>query len=295
MADELNKTHPLGFEFNQSKLAPFYQKPVPFTPGEVLFWNDPHISQQMLAFHLNPETDLASRKAETIETCVAWIIKTLGMKPGDAVLDLGCGPGLYAAKLARRGLAVSGVDISQASIAYARSFAVEHKLRINYRCQDYLTLTDENHFDVVLLIYGDYCTFSLDDRQRLLGVVGRALRPGGHFVLDVSTRVHRAKHGLKENCYISEGGFWRPGPHLVLELGFDYPEEAIWLDQYTIVEKNGEMTVYRNWFQDYDRESITAELAASGFDVLSVWGDLTGLPYVEDGEWIGVVAKRVSD
>ena len=114
-------------------------------------------------------------------------------------------------------------------------------------------------------------------------------------MLDVTTRVHRAKYGLNENCYTSEGGFWHPGTHLVLELGFGYPEDAIWLDQYVIVEESGVISVYRNWFQDYNREEITAELAVGGFDVLSVWADLTGTPYREDGEWLGVVAKWISD
>lgn len=65
------------------------EKPAPFTPGEPVFWNDPHISSQMLAVHLDPNVDLASRKADTIDASVAWMIETLGLHSGDAVLDLG--------------------------------------------------------------------------------------------------------------------------------------------------------------------------------------------------------------
>jgi SAM-dependent methyltransferase len=270
------------------------EKPEPFTPGEPLFWNDPHISSQMLDVHLDPNVDLASRKADTIDASVAWIIETLGLGAGDAVLDLGCGPGLYAARLAQRSLVVTGVDYSQHSIIYARNFAAEHGLSIDYRYQNYLNLEEENLFDAVLLIFGDYCTFPIEDRLKLLGNVHRALRPGGHFILDVSTRVLRDKHGLKNGWYVSQGGFWRPGPHLVLESSFDYPQQAIWLDQYIIIEPSGKMTVYRNWFQDYDRSSIIAELATGGFDVQTMWGDLTGSPFNQEGEWIGLVAKRAA-
>ena len=270
------------------------EMPEPFTPGEPLFWNDPHISSQMLAVHLDPDTDLASRKADTIDASVAWIIETLNLQAGDAVLDLGCGPGLYAARLAQHGLAVSGVDYAQRSITYAREFAAKHGLAIDYHYQNYLDLEEEGHYDVVLLIFGDYCTFPLEKRLKLLGNVHRALRPGGYFILDVSTRVLRDKHGLKNGWYVSQGGFWRLGPHLVLENGFDYPQQAIWLDQYIIIEPSGKMTVYRNWFQDYDRASIIKELAEGGFDVQSVWEDLTGSPYSEEGEWIGLVAKRAT-
>jgi hypothetical protein len=79
---------------------------------------------------------------------------------------------------------------------------------------------------------------------------------------------------------------------LVLEEGFDYPEQAIYLDQFTVIEADGKVSVYRNWFQDYNRESITEELEESGFAVESFWSDLTGAPYRENTEWIGVVARK---
>lgn len=277
---------------NLSLLDTFQHKPEPFTPGEALFWADPHISAQMLNVHLDPDTDLASRKPETIDASVAWMVHTLGLAAENTVLDLGCGPGLYATRLAKHGLAVTGVDISAGSIAYAQDYAAKHGLAINYICQNYLSLTDEDQFDAALLIYGDYCTFNPEDRRRILANIYSALHPGGYCVLDVSTRVLRARHGFKNAWYASEGGFWRPGPHLVLEQGFDYPEQAIWLDQYIVVEESGAMAVYRNWFQDYYRDSITAELSAGGFEVQSLWGDLSGAPFAEDGEWIGVVARR---
>jgi len=42
-----------------SQLLGLQQKPVPFTPGELLFWDEPHISTQMLDAHLNPDIDAA--------------------------------------------------------------------------------------------------------------------------------------------------------------------------------------------------------------------------------------------
>ncbi|MGB8645300.1 MAG: class I SAM-dependent methyltransferase, partial [Anaerolineae bacterium] len=126
-------------------------KPAVFAPGEPQFWTDPHIARQMLLFHLDPATDAASRRPETIERSTAWIVQTLGLQPGATVLDLGCGPGLYAARLAQHGLRVTGVDFSQNSIEYAAQYAAQHNLAITYRCQDYLQLQDESRFDAALL------------------------------------------------------------------------------------------------------------------------------------------------
>ena len=88
-------------------------------------------------------------------------------------------------------------------------------------------------------------------------------------------------------------GFWKPGPHVVLEEGFNYSEQSIWLDQYTVIEADGKVSVYRNWFQDYTPESITAELAQGGLAVESLWGDLTGKPHTPDSEWIGLVTGKL--
>jgi SAM-dependent methyltransferase len=277
-----------------SQLIQLQQKPDPFTPGEALFWDDPHISSQMLAAHLNPEIDAASRRPETIDRSVNWMVERLGLKPGDSILDLGCGPGLYASHFARAGLQVTGMDYSRRSIEYATNYANENKLNIHYRYQNYLELNDENQYEAAFLIYGDFCPLNPEQRSRLLENIHRALKPNGKFVLDVSTPEQRKRLGVKNGWYAPKSGFWKPGPHLVLEEGFDYPEQSIWLDQYTVVEADGKVSVYRNWFQDYTPEAIAAELSQGGFDLESLWGDLTGLPYSPESEWIGVIAHKRS-
>ena len=275
------------------QLVALQQKPAPFTPGEPLFWDDPHISKQMLDVHLNPDIEAASRKAETIDRSVPWLIQTLGLKTGASLLDLGCGPGLYASRFARAGFGVTGVDYSRRSIGYASNHAKENNLEIVYRYENYLNLTDEDQYDAAFLIYGDFCPLNPEQRSMLLKNIYRALKPNGKFVLDVSTREHRMKHGNKNGWYAAESGFWKPGPHLVLEAGFDYPEGSIWLDQYAVIEADEKISVYRNWFQDYTPESITAELVQGSFAVESIWADLTGTPYTPESEWIGVITHKL--
>jgi SAM-dependent methyltransferase len=282
-----------GHTLDLPALVTLQQPPTPFTPGEPLFWDDLHISAQMLAAHLDNATDAASRRPETIYLSVAWIAATPGLQPGAAVLDLGCGPGLYASRLAGKGLRVTGVDYSRRSITYASNYARQHELDITYRYQNYLELGDDNHYDAALLIYGDFCPLSPEQRAALLRNVHRALKPGGRFVLDVSTRECRKHHSGRNAWRALESGFWKPGPHLLLEDGFDYPAQSIWLDQAIVIEADGKISVYRMWFQDYTPESITAEMEAGGFAVESLWGDLTGMPYTADSEWIGLVTRKI--
>lgn len=275
-----------------SDLIKLQEKPAPFTPGELLFWDDPHISAHMMAAHLDPDSEAASRPPQIIDRSVKWMIETLALRAGDCVLDLGCGPGLYASRFARAGLKVTGVDYSRRSIQYAKTYAQENNLAITYRYENYLELGDENQYDAAFLIYGDFCPLNPEQRSKLLANVYRALKPDGRFVLDVTTREHRRKHGNRNGWRALETGFWKAGPHLLLEEGFDYPEQSLWLDQYTVVEADRKISVYRNWFQDYTPETITAELEQGGFRTKSIWSDLAGTDYTPGSEWIGVITEK---
>jgi SAM-dependent methyltransferase len=279
---------------NFTLLKQWTEPPARFTPGEPLFWDDPYISEQLLAAHLNPDVEAASRSPRIIDRAIQWMITTLGLRPGQSVIDLGCGPGLYAIRLAQRGLHVTGVDYSRRSIAYAQQSADEQKLDIRYRYQNYLTLEDAGLYDAAMLIYGDLCVMPPETQLDLLRRIHRALKPGGQFVLDVSTRQHRALHGgAKHGWYVSDGpGFWCAEPHLVLEHGFDYPEHDTWLNQYIVIRADGSAKVYRNWFLDYAPQTIRPVLEAAGFAVRGYWNDLAGTPYTPDTEWIGLLAQK---
>src|SRR5262249_48987743 len=141
----------------------------------------------MLAAHLDPERDAASRRPEQIDREVAWLVALLGLAPGQTIVDLGCGPGLYCSRLARRGLTVTGVDISPVSLAYARRQAEADRLTIDYQQLDYRAFDEPAAFDAALMICFDLGVLPDVDRDGLLDRVQRALRPGGAFVFDLFT------------------------------------------------------------------------------------------------------------
>lgn len=186
-----------------AKLMGISAKPRLFEPGEPRFWNDPHISKSMLAAHLNPHHDAASRMPEKIDSTVRHLLDSGVLTPGMKLLDLGCGPGLYAERLCRAGIHVTGLDISQRSIDYAKKHAAQSGMDIEYRCMDFFDMDYTGEFDAVIQIYGELCVFSDEMRDKLLGLIRKALRQGGAFVFDVSTRTLRMKAGLKNRWYVS--------------------------------------------------------------------------------------------
>jgi len=274
-------------------LSRFTSRPALFELGEALFWDDPHISKSMLAAHLAADSDGASRSRETIEKTVNHLISTATLQQDDTVLDLGCGPGLYSNRLCRYGMAITGIDISERSIEYARKVAREQGLNSTYLCGNFFDLDYDCQFDRVLQIYGEMSTFSDQARNRLLQIIHKALKDDGLFIFDVSTRNLRMREGLKNRWYFAEEGFWRPHRHAVLELGFDYPEDDIWLDQYIVIDETGNSKTYRLWFHDYSLVTITEALNENGFALEQVWGDLTGTTYESGNDWIAIVAKKV--
>ncbi len=281
-----------NFDRLLSQIELLTMKPGLFAPGEPHFWNDRYISSQMLKAHLDPDTDSASRKHQTIDKIVDFLSSPDIMGQVTRLLDLGCGPGLYASRFAQKGMEVTGIDISSRSIEYAREHAQKNRLMADYRCLDFLDLDYHGEFDAAIQIYGELNTLSDDKRDFFLARVREALTDEGIFIFDVTTRERRKKEGIKKRWDISEGGFWRPARHLVLEQGFDYPEYDTWLDQYIVLDEIGSVTVYRNWFHDYTLASLQDVLTKAGFKILQAWNDLTGMPYDAQGDWIGILAGK---
>jgi SAM-dependent methyltransferase len=276
-----------------SDILDYTRTPRLFEPGEKHMWDDDHISKGMLEAHLNPDNDLASRRHSSIEKEARYLSTTL-FKKGNKILDLGCGPGLYSSKLAERGMVVTGIDISERSLNYAKRFAAENNLDIDYQHMDFFDMDFAGEFDAVLQAHGEMCTFSDEERDRLLAKIRKALKHNGTFVCDLTMRGFRLKSGAKNHWYISDGGFWRPGKHLVLEQGFDYPENDVWLDQYVVIDEKS-TTIYRTWIHEYTLSTWGPVLEKAGFQIEHIWNDLCGTPYSENGDWIAIVGKKVEE
>src|SRR5262245_855909 len=211
-------------------------RPRPFAPHGAPFWDDPHIGRSMLAAHLDPDREAASRPHARIDREVDWIARQLDLRPGAAVLDLGCGPGLYCSRLARRGLRVTGIDYSDVAVSYARGQAARDGLAIDYRLADYRTLDLVGAFDVVLLIYYDFGVLVDAERDEVLRRAARALRPGGRFVFDVLTPpVLGRRAGQRTWSLCSDGGFWREDAYLALTASYHYPALDAEVDQIVVL------------------------------------------------------------
>ncbi|MDO8107606.1 methyltransferase domain-containing protein [Isoptericola sp. b441] len=263
------------------------RRPEPFQPSEAPFWDDPYIAGQLLGFHLDDRTEAASRPSSVIARDVGVLLERGLAGPGRRVLDLGCGPGLYAHRLAAAGCAVTGLDLSAGSIEFARARAADAGLTVDYRVQDFRTLDAHATYDLVLQSFGEVSTFSDTVRDDLLRRIRRALAPGGALLFDM-TRPSAHRPPAPRRVELLDGGLWRPGPHLVVTDTYVYPDD-ITCDQYVVADDS--VVVYRMWFHDYTPATLAPVLTEAGLMVQEVWGSLGGGPPATDDDWFAVLAR----
>ncbi|WP_406458349.1 class I SAM-dependent methyltransferase [Streptomyces sp. NBC_00876] len=121
--------------------------------------------------------------AKPDESLVSWFERGL-IGPGRA-LDLGCGAGRNALRLASLGYEVDAVDLSPTAIARSRARTAEAGVRIRHLCGDAFELIPGDPDRRYDLIYDSGCFHHLPPHRRISyrALLDRALAPGGHLAL----------------------------------------------------------------------------------------------------------------
>lgn len=249
-------------------------KPALYEKGTAFMWTDKHISKQLLEIHLNTEIDLGSRKKSSIEKTANWILGTQKEKGRLSILDLGCGPGLYTEIFAEKGHKVTGIDISENSIEYAKQSASQNRLDINYLNTSYLDVDLEaDQYDLIVMIFTDFGVLTPNERESLLDMIFRALKKGGAFIFDVLKDKDLETKTSPKTWEASNAGFWKESPYLALSESFLYPEEKVILYQHLIVDTDEKSETYRFWTHFFSRDQLNKILRPHNF---------TGITFRED-------------
>lgn len=272
-----------------SRPAPFQ-----FYTAEDL-WTDEHTSMKMLEYHLNESIDLSSRSADFIARSANWIVSHFGLGANTSIADFGCGPGLYTTLFAAAGAEVAGIDFSARSIRYAREVADHKGLDIAYYEKNYLEFETEKRFDLIAMIFCDFCALSPSQRGALLARFHTFLKPGGSLLLDVhSLNVFdgRDEAAVYERNQFDH--FWSPEDYYAFVNTFKYGKEKVTLDKYTIIEKARTRVVY-NWLQYFSRDSLREELENNGFQAVEFYSDVAGSAFSAGSPDMAVVARKMEN
>jgi trans-aconitate methyltransferase len=116
-----------------------------------------------------------ARHARFVSDLAGPVLEWLAPQAGERVLDLGCGDGVLTAELARRGVSVLGIDISESLLKAAAERGVET------RHMDGQNLPFDGEFDAV---FSNAALHWMSNASAVIEGVFRALKPGGRFVAE---------------------------------------------------------------------------------------------------------------
>ena len=197
------------------------------------------------------------------------ILNREGLSPRSAV-DLACGTGSVSAILARKGLRVTGVDLSEEMLTVAQQKTADLDNPPQFVCQSLEKLCLPRGVDLAVCALDslDYITDPADC-ARAIQRVYKALNPGGIFIFDVNTPEKlRAMDGQvfldeDEDVYCVWRGEFDEKTN-ICSYGMD------------LFQRRGKM--WERSFEEhreyaYSREQLAGYLKAAGFTHIEVWAD----------------------
>jgi ubiquinone/menaquinone biosynthesis C-methylase UbiE len=273
------------------------ERPRPWTLGDNFIWRDPDFTGRILREHLDELDGAASRVSAERTVQIEWLWQKLGLRAGDHLFDVTCGPGLYAVEFARRGCLVTGLDINPEAIAHAHDLALSEGVagRCHFVEQDvrHLEAYRGANFDAALLLYGQLSAFTRQEATRLLAAIAESLRPGGKLCLEILNQDWVDK---QENSwwFTDDTGLWGDGPFLHLGERFWYEAEEISVERYYIIHlETGQTHEVLLNDQTYSIETMQSMLRQAGFHSPDFHEDWDGLPLYDAEEWVVYVATRL--
>lgn len=200
---------------------------------------------------------------------VRFLWKVLGLKRGSRVLDIPCGTGRHALRLARRGAAVLGVDVTEAYLREARR-AARNVPNVRFVRGDMRRIPLEGEFDAAINLWTSFGYFERpsDDVATLKGIA-RALKPGGLFLIDMAdiTAIRRRLHSRSwsrraDGAYVLEDAVYVGGwdPKVV--------------NEWTVLTKGLRARRSRFVVRAYDKARLCAALRKAGLAPLRTWSGL---------------------
>ena len=168
-------------------------------------WLDPSMTYSSALFE-NGETDLERAQQRKYNR----LLDLLEAKPGQRVLEIGCGWGGLALEAAKRGLRVTGITLSREQLAFARRRVIEAGMEgsVELRLQDYRQLSETyDHIVSIEMLEA----VGEENWDTYTSTLRRCLKPGGRAALQFITIEESAFEGYRRNPefiqrYIFPGG-----------------------------------------------------------------------------------------
>jgi SAM-dependent methyltransferase len=210
----------------------------------------------------------------------AFLFGRLRLSAGMSALDIPCGNGRHAIELARRGVRMTGVDISTGFLEEARRRGPDIEL-----IRGDMRNPPARDFDAAYCWGNSFAYFDHDACQEFLQAIACALKPGGRFTLESGMVAESILPAFRSEHTLRAG-----------DIDFHSRTNYDALD--------GRMDITYTFSRDGDREvkpihqwvhsaaELRRMLARAGLDMVEAFGDLNGAPYaLGSAHFIGIAIK----
>lgn len=217
---------------------------------------------------------------------VASLVKLLDLHPPMKILDLACGFGRHANRLAALGYSVTGIDQSADFLNLARKHASDMSVDVNYLQVDMRQIEFVEEFDVVIMMFTTFGYFNDGDNFRVLENITRALRPGGWLGFDIPNRDVTLK-------VLSPAVVLEKNRDLMINRNSFDMVSGRWHNQ-RIVIRNGIRRDKPFSIRLYNPTEIRELVQKAGMDVSHLYGDWNGQPLTAESRGMVVLAQKPS-
>lgn len=212
-----------------------------------------------------------------------FLVRELGLRPGSRVLDVACGSGRHAIALARRGVRVTGLDVSAEAIQYARSAAAEHGLPIDLRVGDMRHLPADGTADAAICMGNAFGYLDHAGTERFLADLAGLV---GSVVLDYGFVAESLLPGL----VLEEEPMTLGGIEATQVNEYDVARSR-WLTAFTF--RRGDAVHRGTSVQHvYTAAEVGRLVSAAGFTEQHRFGDPDGSPFRLGSPRLLLVARR---
>ncbi len=217
---------------------------------------------------------------------VEEILRLLAPRPGSAVEDLGCGRGRHAIPLARKGYRVTGVDLSAKMLGMARARARKEGVSVEWVREDMRVFRRPGAFDLCLSLFTSFGYFQDEENQVVLDNVGRSLKEGGTFLLDL----RNAGKGLSR-LESWDQTIEVPSGRLRMAIRFN-PSTMRATAEHVLTRQDGIRISSAFDVRLYSNEELEAMLRRAGMRVRDFFGSLSGDPFTSDSARMVVLSVK---
>jgi SAM-dependent methyltransferase len=212
------------------------------------------------------------------------VMRLLSLRPGTRVLDVPCGEGRIAGRLARAGCEVLGIDINEGLLELARA----HHPAARFEQGDMRALSYRGQFDAALNWFTSFGYFDRAGNDLVLKRLAEALRPGGRLLLELHNPARLARI-LELTGGTTAAVVERGGALMVDRVTYDDATRRSHTDRFIVREGRARRLAFS--LEQVPPPELTRRLQDAGFSRVRLLGR-DGAPYDPEGPRLVALAER---